>query len=192
MNELMGLAILGLPTLAVAAAVLVGVVTVTIAILLQETGRKKVVAGLATGLIVILIPTLDEVVGRMYFDRLCSTESGARVYRQAELPSEYWDAQGTPKDRVVGLSPAHHAIEIGDRFQVEMRSKEVLSEVLRINKRRSVILEKGVDDPVSELIGFEYGGGWFTNATSLRPEGKTCPGPRAFEDLYRRTFVRKS
>ena len=48
-------------------------------------------------IVMLLIPTGDAIVGRIYLNHLCSTEAGVKAYRTVELPAEYWDALGGPK-----------------------------------------------------------------------------------------------
>src|SRR4030067_3518574 len=45
----------------------------------------------------VLIPTWDEILGRIYFKYLCETQGGIKVYKVVELPGEYWAADGMPK-----------------------------------------------------------------------------------------------
>src|ERR1039457_1543473 len=48
-------------------------------------------------LIFIIIPTAYSIAGDIYFDHLCSTEAGVKIYQTVELPAEYWDEKGNPK-----------------------------------------------------------------------------------------------
>ena len=56
----------------------------------------KITGGLAVFLIMLLFPVSDEIAGRIYFNHLCETEAGVKVYQTIELPAEYWDKDGKP------------------------------------------------------------------------------------------------
>jgi len=56
----------------------------------------KITGGLAVFLIILVLPVSDEIAGRIYFNHLCKTEAGVKVYRIIELPAEYWDEDGKP------------------------------------------------------------------------------------------------
>lgn len=45
-------------------------------------------------LIMVLIPTADEVVGRIYLQHLCATEGGLKVYRVAQGVEGFMDSLG--------------------------------------------------------------------------------------------------
>ena len=51
----------------------------------------KIALGLIVFTIVLVIPIADEIVGRIYFNHICETDAGFKVYQKIELPAEYWD-----------------------------------------------------------------------------------------------------
>ncbi len=60
----------------------------------QKTKRAKWIA-IA---ILVLIPTWDQLIGRVYFYTLCTTQGGVKVYSTVELPSEFFDEGGVAKE----------------------------------------------------------------------------------------------
>ena len=57
----------------------------------------KIVVGTLLFLVLLILPFADEIAGRIYFNHLCETEAGIKVYQTIELPAEYWDEDGAPK-----------------------------------------------------------------------------------------------
>ncbi|MCK7498074.1 MAG: hypothetical protein MZW92_50730 [Comamonadaceae bacterium] len=49
-------------------------------------GRSRLVAGAGIALLVFLLPFADEIAGRIYFNYLCATQAGVKVYQTVELP----------------------------------------------------------------------------------------------------------
>lgn len=57
----------------------------------------RIAGGVTVFLVALLLPASDEIAGRIYFNHLCETEAGMRVYQPMELPVEYWDEDGSLK-----------------------------------------------------------------------------------------------
>jgi uncharacterized membrane protein len=57
----------------------------------------RIVVGVLVFALLVLAPIADEIVGRAYFNHLCATEAGVKVYKTVELPADYWDEQGRPR-----------------------------------------------------------------------------------------------
>ena len=99
MNEILGFIVLTSPLFLI-------VLWVPVCIVLAVwTGRKflknskipiKVAIGTLVFLFALAMPIADEIAGRIYFNHLCETEAGAKVYQTIELPAEYWDENGKP------------------------------------------------------------------------------------------------
>jgi hypothetical protein len=99
MRELLGFIVLSSPLFLVVIWV---PVCLFLAISVGRNGIKKslplkIAGGVTVFLLAILLPVSDEIAGRIYFNHLCETEAGMRVYHPIELPAEYWDENGSPK-----------------------------------------------------------------------------------------------
>ena len=134
-GEILGFVALGTP-LIVLALILVGLVTVVWWFTRRTAGeprywRKAVIAGSAF----LLIFTWDEILGRAYFYSLCATEGGVKVYKQVELPAEYWNEDGSPK-----FILPNGNIELTDQFSFKTISDEKYSKIFRIKKNITRIL----------------------------------------------------
>ena len=62
---------------------------------LEPTFIKSIVGVLAFGLIFPL-PLIDEIIGKIQFDKLCREEAGVKIYGKLELGPEFFNADGTP------------------------------------------------------------------------------------------------
>ena len=62
-----------------------------------KPGAPRIAGGVGILLLFFALPFGDEIVGRTYFNYLCATEAGVKVYKTVELPAEYWDERGRAK-----------------------------------------------------------------------------------------------
>lgn len=77
--------------------ILVGFFAIRWLVRMQEKKQIKVLVIVIACVVWLLIPTYDEILGRIYFNHLCKTETGVKVYQTIELPAEYWGDDGRPK-----------------------------------------------------------------------------------------------
>jgi hypothetical protein len=113
--------------------------------LTNRTVLIKIIGGVSVCIIVLLIPIIDEIGGKIYFNHICKNETGIKVYKTIELPDEYWDNDGKPNfydysngnftlprekfyksyskksDRLFG-------IEEDTSIRIDINTKEILSE----------------------------------------------------------------
>ena len=61
---------------------------------IKKSMSLKIIGGMVVFLVALPLPIADEIAGRMYFNHLCETEGGVKVYQTIELPAEYWDEEG--------------------------------------------------------------------------------------------------
>jgi hypothetical protein len=188
LRELAGFAVLSLWILVPLGILLVGVIAVCVAAVLQRTRWKRWVASLTAALVVVLIPTWDEILGRLYFSRLCATEGGVRIFRQVDLPVDYWDADGRPK--FIKPNGDMDSDVLQHRFDVVIKSRKI-SGVFRIQALDFRVVEKASQVPLGEISSYGYFGGWLVNATSLHVTGIRCPNrPRSYDEAVLMATVR--
>lgn len=139
----------------------------------RKGSRKALVASLVV-LIFILIPTWDVLLGRWYFRHLCETEAGIKVYRQVELPAEYWDAEGRP--RFIKENGDVDKEMLKDWLDFDLRQRQ-LSDTFRIQALDFIVIDKSSQKPIGQYTSLGYFGGWFVNSTGLHVSGTSCPDP---------------
>lgn len=191
MAELMAFVVLSLPILAVLLIVVLAVLAARVAARRMAVPEKKWKAAVIAALAVILIPTWDEVAGRLYFHYLCTTQGGVKVFNREELQPQYWGSNGIPKDRIVRVG-SRFEMQIGDRYYIETQAQKNYSQTFRIDREHQTIRDRESDNVLSELVAFRHWGGWLVNNTALNVTAKRCPDPEVYKDFYRRTFVKKT
>ncbi len=134
----------------------------------------------------VLIPTWDEILGRIYFKSLCETESGTKIYKTVELPAEYWDANGEPKF-ITWDGLADKGI-LGDRYDFSSEFQEKYSQTFRIRRHAEVISDKQTREALGRYIRFIYFGGWIANHFSVHVSGTGCP---SLKDYNYRGFLKQ-
>lgn len=188
MNGLMGFVVLSLPILA--ALLIMVLATLAARVVTRRTEgpkRKKAIAGFIAALIVILIPTWDEIAGRLYFHYLCATEGGAKVHKQVKLPAEYWNADGTP----IFLDVRGNRVrsKLDEDYDVFKRTGEQqVSQLFRIKRYGYTVSDRHTNVLLGTLAFYFYFGGWLQNATSTNVMGIHCPDEQDVEARFLRAI----
>ncbi len=94
------------------------------------------------GVIFVLMPTRDDIAGRIYIKYLCETESGVYVYRTVELPADYWDADG--KAKFITADGRADPTMLGDRYAFDWRVQELYSDIFRIKRSARIVTDKKI------------------------------------------------
>jgi len=129
----------------------------------------------------VLIPTWDIIPGRLYFSHLCETEGGLKIYKQVELPAEYWDENGKPKFIKDNGDVDKGTLDIFFDFIVE---KKMVSDVFHIQLVNFIIKEKKSKTHVGIYSSFGYFGGWLVNNSGIHVRGESCPDPNKRPAFY--------
>jgi len=164
-------------------AVLIGYVITAWVVIKRLPNKKAKWIALA---IFILIPTWDEILGRTYFKYLCETESGMKVYKTVELPTEYWKANGEPK--FITWDGLADKTMLGDRYDFPSEFEEKYSQTFRIKRHAEVVASKQTKEIVGQYIRFIYFGGWVVNHSSVHVSGTGCP---SIEEYNYRGFLKQ-
>src|SRR4030067_1247030 len=132
--------------LMVLAALLVYLVVAWVTIKWLPTKKAKWIAVA----VFILIPTWDEILGRIYFKSLCETESGMRIYQTVELPAEYWNANGEPK--FITRDELAEETMFGDRYDFPSEFQENYSQTFRIKRYAEVVINKQTKEVLGRYV----------------------------------------
>jgi hypothetical protein len=170
------------------------VVTVFIAAKLSKrfkSSTPRLLAGIGIFVVAYLLPFADEIIGRAYFNYLCTHEAGVKVYQTVELPKEYWDERGNPKflRPKTGLDMTLLADRVTERTTMEPRSS-----VLGLDRRRVQVVHKPTGQVVGEVVSYVRWGGWVHR--NLNPAGRSgvgCErlhGVKFWFDFYSSLFTR--
>lgn len=149
----------------------------------------KIAGGVAVFLIALLLPVSDEIAGRIYFNHLCETEAGAKVYQTIELPAEYWDENGEPKFYKGSKNndiPSYAFNRLGIDIDEEWVEKKLL---LHVSQSGTVIKEKKSEKKYSEVVRFGFKGGWIMRELTPHPSGLSCGIDNSYDELVRQQFI---
>lgn len=167
-NELLGFAVLTGP-LWLILIFLVGSIWIArkLANRFTSVGTRWAV-GLGIFLLVFCVPFADEIAGRIYFNHLCATEAGVKVYHTVELPAEYWDERGKP--RFYDDTNGNLRLPT-DRY--EWRSK-VQKYPFHVEKDISDMKERNTGEILNERVLFTYWGGWISRNFTPSNTATSC------------------
>ena len=149
----------------------------------------KIAGGVGIFLLVFLVPFADEIAGRIYFNHLCATEAGVKVYQTVELPTEYWETDGKPKffNKHGYLEHNFWVKELDESGARVVRH----SSIFAIDKRISPVKERSSQKVLAEVTTFLYWGGWMRRNLSPHNTASSCKfteGPSFSRSFYSQLF----
>lgn len=135
-----------------------------------KSRATKIAGGVGLFLLFFVLPFGDEIAGRMYFNYLCATQAGVKVYQTVDLPAEYWDEAGKPK----------FYDEKNGNFRLEGYRIEyatgTYSPSLHIDNAGYKRIDKQSGQVLGEETDFRYWGGWMERSFSLHNTATSCKG----------------
>ncbi len=149
-----------------------------------KPGIARIAGGVGIFLLLFALPFGDEIAGRLYFNYLCATEAGVKMYQTVELPAEYWDERGAPNffNKYGYLEHdfwVKNLDESGGRVE---RHPSIFS----IDKDTSQVKERTSQKVLAEVTTFRYWGGWIRRNFSPHNTANSC---KFLDDLnFSRSF----
>lgn len=180
-----------------------------------DPGRAKVIATTVILLGFALIPTWDIIPGRLYFNHLCETEGGVRVFRTVEGVEGFYYFPGAEIRREVLEHYGYKFIEVGANgsfFRYFKASNNLAKKKIgelksefgvkhnretlfwNIKKYAEQIVRLDGGEVLATKIQYEYEGSWIQKkAIPLLGGGRFCPSlpptSPAVERFYLATLV---
>ncbi len=128
----------------------------------------KLAGGVGIFLLVFVVLFGDEIAGRLYFNYLCVTEAGVKVYKTVELPAEYWDVEGKAKFYV------NFDSLLGKTYSVKYKPG-TYSSFFYIDDAGYAYSNKQTGQVLGEAIDFRHWGGWIRrNFNPVGPSATRC------------------
>lgn len=151
--------------------IFVPIIYIAIAWVIVKRLPNKKAKWIAT-VIFVLIPTWDEIAGRIYFRYLCETEGGPKIYKTVELSKEYFNQHGRPDLKFSKKQGAF--LEIADRY-VTSHSERTVSKTFHIERTVIAVKDVASGTELATNTYFLYFGGWLINNTGAQVRGTSCP-----------------
>ena len=146
----------------------------------------KITVGLIVFLIVLIIPIADEIAGRIYFNHLCETEAGVKVYQKIELPADCWEEDGRPIFYDGNTLPLDKYAKAG----ATSGGIEKLH-MFGIQEFGTIFVKEDSGSPISTVSGFRYWGGWLIRNFAPHNTAISCGGGKSYNDLVNKQFIPK-
>lgn len=111
----------------------------------------------------VLLPTWDIIPSRLYFQHLCNTEAGIKVFKTVELDQSYFRPDGVPDDK-----------KLPDRYVQSIKWSRDFSSWAHIARIDGPIQDKETGELLGSSTEFSYYGGWVeAHIAPMSPV--TCP-----------------
>lgn len=153
------------------------------------TKRFKTLSGRLPASVVVFVllmvaPVADDIIGRTYFNHLCATEAGVRIYKTVELPADYWDEKGAPK-----FLEENGNFHLGKSYPV-VYNTGARSSFLRVDNLGFHLTDSQSGELLGQATDFMYWGGWVRRNLSPHNTADSC-GDRAerFRSLIQQCFI---
>lgn len=192
MNEILGFIVLTSPLFLIVLWVPVCIV-LAVWIARRFLRKRKIAVKVAVGILIfffaLAMPIADEIAGRIYFNHLCETEAGAKVYQTIGLPAEYWDENGKP-NFYYGATNNDIPPYAFERVEAEVipKAKEKIR-LFHIEQIGTTYTDKKSSKIISETTGFRYWGGWVVRNFSLHNTATSCNIAESDDELIKKQFV---
>jgi hypothetical protein len=189
MRELLGFIVLSSPLFLVVIWV---PVCLFLAISVGRNGIKKslplkIAGGVTVFLVTLFLPVSDEITGRIYFNHLCETEAGMRVYQPMELPTEYWNENGELKLLKSNGDFDFRKIEWLHAGWEDVKNKSSSS----MDESHWIVREVKNNQPIGAIVTYCYWGGWVRRNFSPHNTAQSCSqveGKKFHRDFYLSIF----
>ncbi len=146
---------------------------------IKKSLSLKIAGGMAVFLVTLLLPIADEIAGRIYFNHLCKTEVGVKVYQTIELPAEYWDEDGKPKYYV------NWDDGLGKKYPM-IREDGSFSSFFHIDNAGFKFVDKKSGNTLGEVVNFRFWGGWLIRSFNTSNSSNSC---ELREDIISDIFI---
>jgi energy-coupling factor transporter transmembrane protein EcfT len=170
LNELLGFAVLTSPLWLILILLVIAVWIAAKASKRLERRSAKFVVGLLVFLLVFFVALADEITGKIYFNYLCATEAGVKVYKTIRLPAHYWDKYGKP--RFYDEKNGNFYLE---GYRVEYQTG-VYSSFFHIDNAGYKRMNGRSGEVLGEVNNFRYWGGWMRRNLSPHNTANACEG----------------
>lgn len=138
--------------------------------------------------IFVLIPTWDQIIGRVYFYSLCATESGVEVHKTVELPMEYFDKQGRPDFKFVKKDGVR--LELAGRY-VDHGETHSVSKLFRLERDIRFVKDFTTGELLGTQMSFRYFGGWLLFGAHRTADSCRVSSEEFYRAIFRQTASSK-
>jgi hypothetical protein len=150
----------------------------------------KWLVGFTSALVFFLIPTWDEIAGRIYLYKACVTEGGIRVHKTIELAPEYWHKDGKPK--FVTSSQNKPTVIMEGRYKFVSEGYKPYSEPLNLKRYQLKLVETESGEDLGSYTRIAFDGGWLLSRLPAHYSAVICPSNRPFDfELIEAVFSKK-
>lgn len=139
---------------------------------INKDWKVKTVGGFSVFLLALFLPFGDEIAGRIYFNYLCETEVGTKVYQTIELPAENWDADGKPK--FMNFRGILDTKILGDRFEWKQHTTPVVNFIIQIDQKKWVIHDNQSNKDLGGKVSFARYYGWLNTFSPAPNVSESC------------------
>jgi len=180
---------------------------------LLEVKKYQTIAKIVILVVFTLIPTWDIIPGKLYFNHLCETEGGLKIYKTVEGVEGFYHFPGTEfwqealnqygyKYLEAGAEPSFYRYslqkgnlakenisELSSRYGVQVIGDTWQPLKFNVNKYEIVITDIQTNDRLAVMKRFSHGGNWLQRRFKpLLGRGGHCPSEPDYRAFFTNTL----
>lgn len=146
-----------------------------------DTLRMKIALSGLTTLFFISVLLGDEILGRIYINYLCATESAPKIYQTVELGPEFWNQDGSPKfmspPKPIGLGYFRKNTEkiLLKEYEIRVERSTTFYGQMKFISKKTMITNVETNKDLADYSEFYFFRGWLMNNMGLRVRSTSCP-----------------
>lgn len=145
-----------------------------------KSGWAKGLANVLVFALIFPLPLIDEIIGKIQFDKLCHKEAGIKVYSKLELGQEFFHADGTPNfftgNKWFGIDQ-----RVDKLVELNVPKGQTISSLSNLNRQVIYIRNRKTGESIASITTFINRGGWLSyedNAWLSRSDCSPSHTPR--------------
>ncbi len=154
-----------------------------------KSSIAKGIIGVIAFALIFPLPLIDEIIGKIQFDKLCREEAGVKIFGKLELGPEFFNADGTPNFEVSRGELDERVKQIAE---VDTFKHERITSPVDLNRGTFLIVDKRTGQELIRTTGFNNRGGWLAFDHSSWLTSGPCYPQVSQIDLLKSISVQKT
>ena len=155
----------------------------------KKTTNEKIIKSVIILLLSVLPIWGDEILGQIYFYKICKEKAGINIFKTIQLDDKYWNENNEP---IFLVSGEFDSSIFNNKYSVLRKKNTKYNTMFNIIKLDASVINISTNEILGNVTRFAYFGGWFVKHSGFYNKGKVCPVEYGFtEKMIKQVFVKK-